>query len=176
MNLRKINAVFGLLATVLLLGHSISLAVWMLSQGAVPKAPEAMPRALTFVFVIHIILSIVLIISTNKGRKKSSGKHYFKLNRATLFQRISGILLIIFTPPHILGATGVIQPAPLVHATLPVMFFCLSMAHAAVSADKALITLGIGHATFVKRAGIAIKVICATTLVADIIGFYLYVC
>ena len=48
--------------------------------------------------------------------------------------------------------------------------------HYAVSISKAFITLGIGDAKFIKTADIAIKAICATTLIADIIGFYLFVC
>ena len=176
MSLRKTNAVFSLISTVLLLGHARSLAVWMLSRGSVPKAPSALPRALTVAFLIHAILSIILIISANKGRRKSSGKHYVKQNRATLVQRISGALMIIFTWLHIAGTVGIMTPPPAVHAVVPTLFFTLVMAHVAISTSKAFITLGIGNAAFVKRADLVIKVICAVTLVADVIGFYLHVC
>jgi hypothetical protein len=50
------------------------------------------------------------------------------------------------------------------------------MAHIAVSVSKAFITLGIGNAKFIKGVDISTKAICAITLVADIVGFYLYVC
>ena len=46
--------------------------------------------------------------------------------------------------------------------------------HTAISTSKAFITLGIGSAMFVKTVDIAVKVICGVTLVADIVGFYLY--
>ena len=174
MKLRKLNAVFSLLTTILLFGHSISLAIWMLSQGVISKMPSFVSWAMTVVFVIHAILSIVLIISTNKGRKKSAGNHYFKLNRATLVQRISGVLMIIFTWLHIAGTIGIMTPPPAIHAVVPALFFTLVMAHVAISASKAFITLGIGNAKFVKYADIVIKIVCAVTLAADLIGFYLY--
>ena len=176
MKLRKTNAVFSLISTMLLFVHAISLAAWMLSQGKIPKLPSAMPRALTMFFLVHAILSIVIFISSTKGREKHNGKHYFKLNRATLIQRIIGILLLPLTVPHILGAVGVITPSPLVHAILPPLFFSLIMVHVAISTSKAFITLGIGNARFVKCLDIVIKVVCVVTLIADIIGFYLYVC
>lgn len=176
MKLRKINAVFSLIATIFLFAHAISLAAWMLSQGVIPKMPGFASRAMTVVFVIHAIISIALIISTNKGRKKSAGNHYFKLNRATLVQRISGVLMIIFTWLHIAGTIGIMTPPPVIHAIVPTLFFTIVMAHVAISTSKAFITLGIGNARFVDRADVVIKVLCATTLIADIIGFYLYVC
>ena len=74
------------------------------------------------------------------------------------------------------GATGIMQPPPLIHAIVPPLFFTIVLAHVAVSTPKALITLGFGNTKFIKISGIVIKVICIATLVADIVGFYLYVC
>jgi hypothetical protein len=54
------------------------------------------------------------------------------------------------------------------------VFFTVALAHTAVSTGKAFITLGLGSAKFVKAADIAVKVICAATLIASLIGFYLY--
>ena len=64
MKLRKTNAVFGLISTMLLFVHAISLATWMLSQGKIPKLSSAMPRALTMFFLVHAILSIIIFISS----------------------------------------------------------------------------------------------------------------
>ena len=176
MKLRKTNAVFSLITTILLLGHAISLAVWMLSRDSLPKAPNALPRALTVFFVVHAIISMILMISTHKGSKNSKGKQYPKLNGATIFQRISGALLILFTWLHIAGTVGIMEPPQVVHAVVPPLFFALVMAHVVISTSKAFITLGIGDAKLVKRVDIVIKVICGITLIADVIGFYLHVC
>ena len=175
MKLRKINAVFSLITTGLLLGHAISLGAWMLSKGSIAQAPSSIPHALTTVALVHAIISIVLLISTHKGRKNTKIKHYPKLNAAMAAQRISGVLLIIFTWLHIAGTMGITQTPPMVHAIVPPLFFTLTLAHVAVSTSKAFITLGIGDAEFVKRVDVVIKVICVATLLADVIGFYLFV-
>jgi hypothetical protein len=67
------------------------------------------------------------------------------------------------TPPHI------------VHTLVPPIFFAVALAHTAVSTSKAFITLGIGNAGFIKVFDVIIKAICAATLIATVIGFYLYV-
>ena len=176
MNLRKINAVFSLISTLLLWGHAISLAIWMLSRGSIYIPTGLMPWALTVVVAIHAIISVAIMISTHKGHETGAVKQYPKLNPATIVQRITGAMLLLFTALHILGAAGITQTPQVVHAIVPPLFFLLCMAHAAISTSKAFITLGIGDAKFIKTADIAIKAICATTLIADIIGFYLFVC
>jgi hypothetical protein len=176
MKLRKINAVFSLLTTLLLLSHAISLAVWMLSKGGIAKPGSVIPWALTASAVLHALLSIGIMISTHRGSKDHNSKKYLKMNLQTVIQRISGMLLILFTWLHIAGTVGIMQPPPAVHAIVPPLFFLLVMCHAAISTGKALITLGIGSASFVKRADIAVKMLCAATLLADVIGFYLFVC
>ena len=176
MRLRKINAVLSLIATVLLLDHAIFLGAWMLSRGAIHKTANDLPWVMTGVMAVHAIISIALAVRGHKGAEKRKCNSYPGLNAATMVQRISGMLMIVFTFLHITGATGVMHTPPLVHAIVPPLFFLLVMAHVAVSANKAFITLGIGNAKFVKVAGVAIKVICVATLVADVIGFYLFVC
>ena len=176
MKLRKVNAVFSLISTILLLIHAISLAAWMLSKGVISRAPNSIPHALTMFFLIHAIISIILMASTHKGGKGHKGSVYPKLNAATIVQRISGVLMIIFTWLHIAGSLGITQPPRVVHAIVPPLFFVLVMVHIAISASKAFITLGIGSARFVKCADATIKAVCAATLIADVIGFYLFVC
>ena len=176
MKLRKANAILSLITTMLLFYHAISLAAWMLSRGLIRRGSIITSFVMIGFFVVHAIISIVLIISSNKGRKKTDGNHYFKLNRATLVQRISGVLLILFTWLHIAGTIGIMTPPPLVHAIVPPLFFTLVMAHVAISTSKAFITLGIGDAKFVKEADALIKAVCLITLVADVVGFYLHVC
>ena len=98
------------------------------------------------------------------------------MNISTKIQRIGGVLLIPFSVLHILGTVGVIQPPQVIHAIIPPLFFALCLAHVAISGSKALITLGIGKAKLIKIVDIAVKVLCAVTLIAGVIGFYLYLC
>ena len=53
------------------------------------------------------------------------------------------------------------------------MFFITVLAHVSVSTSKALITLGVGNAKVVKIVDIVMRLLCAVTLIAGVIGFYL---
>ena len=96
------------------------------------------------------------------------------MNISTIIQRASGVALIMFTLLHVGGTMGYLQPPPAVHAILPPLFFAVSLMHTAISTSKAFITLGIGNAKIVKTVDIAVKVLCGVTLIADVVGFYLY--
>ena len=176
MLLRKINAGASLLTTTLLLFHAISIAFWMLSRGEIARPSGLISWVLVGCMAFHAFFSIDLAISAHTDGGKHIGKKYTLLNRETIVQRVSGVLLILFTALHIAGATGAMTPPPAVHAVVPVLFFAMAMAHTAISAGRAFITLGIGDMKVFKVVNIAVKVICATTLIADVIGFYLFVC
>ena len=174
MLLRKINAVLSLISTFLLMAHAIFLAVWMLSQGRIGITASYIPWILMGVMAMHAFISIDLALSAHMDTEKRKCKNYPQMNISTIVQRISGILMIFFTGLHIAGAKGVMKPPQPIHAVVPPVFFTIALAHTAISVSKALITLGIGNAKFVKTADIVVKVICGATLIADITGFYLY--
>lgn len=173
MKLRKINAVISLLCTILLMDHAIFHALWMLSKFSIPKTAIS-SWILLWLMAAHASISIALAIRGHKGAEKRKCKEYPKMNIPTYIQRMGGMALLLFTALHVLGAVGVLQPPQMVHAILPPLFFTLALAHVAVSASKALITLGIGNAKSVKTVDIIVKVLCAVTLIADLVGFYLY--
>ena len=175
MRLRKINAGVSLLSTVLLLNHAIIISVWMLSKGRVENTGSIMAWVLMGVTLVHALISIDLAISAHEGVEKRKCKSYPKLNASTMVQRISGVLMLVFVVLHVTGATGLMKPPQPVHAVVPPLFFALALTHGAVSASKALITLGIGNAKFVKVFDLAIKAVCGITLVACVVGFYLHV-
>ena len=174
MLMRKINAGLSLLTALLLLDHALFNAVWMISHGTIEKSGAFMPWILFGFMLAHAVISIDLAISAHAGIEKRKCKSYPKLNVATIVQRISGVVLIVFTGLHVAGAAGFMQPPRLVHAILPPLFFTIALLHVAVSTSKAFITLGIGSAKFVKVVDIVVKVICVATLIASITGFYLY--
>lgn len=174
MILRKINAWLSLLTTVLLFDHAIFNAVWMLSRGSVEKNVNIMPRILFLLMMLHAIISIVLAILGHRGAKKCKVKSYPKMNKPTFIQRVSGVVLIFFTILHISETAGGMHPPKIIHLVLPPLFFTIALLHVAVSGSKAFITLGIGNAKFIRLVDIIIKLVCGVTLVADVIGFYLY--
>ena len=174
MILRKLNAWLSLFTTLLFLDHAIFHAVWMLSKGTIEKSADSMPKILFVVMMIHAVISIVLAFLGHKDADKIKCNSYFDLNRPTYIQRISGIVLIPLTVLHVLGTIGILTPPQVVHAILPPLFFTICLMHVAISTNKAFITLGFGNARFIKIADVVMKLICVVTLVADVIGFYLY--
>ena len=174
MKLRKINAVLSLLSTVLLLDHAIFLSVWMLSGCTIQQSATNLPWLLVWLMAAHAALSIALGILGHKGAEKRECKEYPQMNIPTIMQRFSGILMLPLTTLHVLGTVGILHPPKLVHTLLPPVFFAIVLAHTAVSVSKALITLGIGSAKFIKTADIIAKALCAATLLASVIGFIPY--
>ena len=174
MLMRKINAGLSLLPAFLLLDHGIFNAVRMLSRGTMEKGGTFISWILFGLMLTHAVISIDLGISAHSETETCKGNSYPKLNIATMFQRISGMVLIVLAGLHVAGAAGLMTPPPIVHAILPALFFTIALMHVAVSTSKAFITLGIGTAKFVKAADIVIKVICAATLITALAGFYLY--
>ena len=175
MLMRKINAIISLLATLFLLDHAIFTSVWMLSRGAVEQSAPVAPWILAGLVALHAFIGIYIAVSSHMEGETRKVKSYPKMNRVTIFQRVSGLLLIIFAVLHIAGASGAMNPPHIVHTIVPPLFFAIALAHAAFSTDKAFITLGIGNARFIKVLSVIIKVICALTLISAIAGFYLYV-
>lgn len=174
MNLRKINAGLGLLCTALLMDHAIFHAVWMLSRGSIPKTADNLPFIMFGLMLLHGLISIVLAVLGHKGTEKRKYNGYANMNLPTYIQRASGMALILFTVLHIAGTVGILQPPKIIHAILPPVFFSIALMHTAISTSKALIGLGIGNAKLIKISDIAMKVLCGLTLIADVVGFYLY--
>lgn len=174
MILREINAWLSLVTTMLFLDHAIFHAVWMLSRGSIEKNAGNISLLLLILMILHAIFSIILAISGHKGAKKIKCKCYSNMNKLTYIQRISGVALIPLTALHVLGTVDVLQPPQIVHWILPPLFFAICLMHVAISTSKAFITLGIGNAKFIKITDIAIKLICFATLIADVVGFYIY--
>lgn len=172
MVLRKMNAGLSLVTTLLLMDHAMFLAVWMLSRCSIEKSAENMPFILAGLMAIHAVISIVLAILGHKGTQKVKCKSYPKMNKETMVQRITGILMILMLALHIAGAKTHYQPK-LLHAVFHPLFFAVALAHASVSTGKALITLGIGNAKTIKIVNIVMRVLCGITFVASIVGFYL---
>ena len=170
---RKLNAVASLLTTVLLLAHAILLSVYMLSGGRSFRPAGFMGWVLMGVMICHALVSIDLALSAHVEENTRKGKQYPKLNIPTIFQRITGLLMVPAAALHIAGATGAMVPPKMVHAIVPPLFFAMVLSHIAISTSKALITLGIGNAKLIKIVDIVMRVICGATLIAGVIGIYL---
>ena len=176
MLLRRINAIISLLTTVFLLNYAIRISVWMLSGGSVEQSSPIASWVLVGLMALHAFISIYFAVCSLDDGERRKIKSYPKMNGATIFQRASGLLLILFTALHVASVMGAMKLPEIAIAVLFPIFFTIALAHTAISTGKAFITLGIGNAKLIKGVNAAMGLICAATLVADIVGFYLYVC
>lgn len=173
MRKRKINVAVSLLTAVMLLLHAILLSIWILSGGHTVKPAGLMGWIVMGLMIVHALISIDLALSAHAETQTRKGKSYPKMNIPTIIQRVTGILMAPTAALYIAGATGLMVPPPAVHVIVPPLFFAIVLTHIAVSTSKALITLGIGNAKFIKVVDIVMKVICGATLIAGVIGIYL---
>ena len=173
MILRKINAVLSLITTLLLADHALFFSAWMISGGSIPVSSRAMPWVLAGLMVTHAAISIFCLLLGSEDEEERKVKHYFKLNKSTLFQRITGALVVLLLAVHVTSAAGNFQPK-LLHAVVQPLFFAAALAHVSVSVSKALITLGIGTAKVIKIVDLVMKVFCIAVAVFGIAGLYCY--
>lgn len=171
MKLRKINACLSLITTILLLVHSITYSISMISGFKIIFSLKPLSWILASLMVVHAVLSILLAKKTQKGAEKQNCKSYPKLNMANMMQRITGGAMLILTLVHIQGAFNYFHPA-LLHSIVQPLFFVVSLAHACVSVGRAFITLGIGNAKTIKIINILTTIVCANILILGVIGFY----
>ena len=169
---RKVNAVFSLVCTFLILVHSSYDAIWMMGRGLVPNLPKPMAFILMGAVIIHTILSVVTAILGSGGKSEIKGTMYKKENVQTLVQRIFGILMVLLLVPHIIGMGNHLAPKGL-HSIIHPIFFLAVCGHTGISASKAFITLGIGNAKTIKVIDIVARILCILIFIASIVGLYL---
>lgn len=144
--LKKINAIFAYITGALILMHTITMGLTMLGKVELKPIFAIIGMALTGALSIHIFISL-FIMFFNKGNVLQ----YAKLNKSTIEQRISAILLLLFI--HIHGEnyfSGGNAVAPGIYGFVTkILFSTLVMSHFMPSIDKGLITLGIYNKTLV---------------------------
>lgn len=176
MNPKKLNACLGLAATVLGLFHIGFYSLWCLSKGQLPDIGRVLSPIFSITAVLHGLFSITMAILARKGIRLPKGvqpRSYPALNRKTVLQRSSAILMLLLLPLHIIGANTHYAPWLLYTITQP-LFFAAVLLHTALSFTKALISLGIGTVKGLRFLDIVISLVCAILMLASTCGFYLY--
>ena len=169
---RKVNAVISLICSFLILLHGCYDAIWMALRGKITTLPNPIARSLVIFVVVHAILSIVTAILGSGGKDKSNSKEYKKENIKTIIQRIFGVLIVLLLVLHIMGMQNHLEPK-ILHSIVHPIFFLVVYGHTAISFSKALITLGIGNAKFIKVVDIVMTILCILIFIASVVGLYL---
>jgi len=145
MTAKKINAVLSLIASALLLEHTL-FSTAALFMNRITGMPLAAVTPLVISFGLHALLSLwILFFSTDSKTLKP----YLKENARTVVQRLSAFAMIVLVFAHILtyslvdngGLTGFF--GTILKVLLEVIFSGLCLIHLSSSFRNSLITLGL---------------------------------
>lgn len=142
--LKKINAVSAILLSIFVLLHIVFMSLLLL--GVVEFLPVfgIIGKLLLTVFVTHIIISLCIVFLYS-----GNGIKYPKLNKSTVVQRLSSIILLVLIHFHMrdyFSDNVFVQPSWFGYIS-EMIFTVLLMCHFIPSIDKGLLSLGINSKT-----------------------------
>lgn len=164
MKLKKINAVLGLAVIAALLCHAGTMTYSLITFWYDLAICKFFAHLSVALMVVHIFTSLCIFFFLHDG---SSGS-YLRMNKRTIVQRVTAILMIILVHFHITAyshmATGeTLTQAQAVTSCLTEVLYIISvLVHISVSFSKAFTTLGlISSSKAVKRLDCAAYITCA---------------
>lgn len=166
--LKKINAITAFILSFLVLLHIVLMS--LLLTGVVGFNPifNTIGKLLLIVFVTHIIISLCIMFFYS-----GNGIKYPKLNKSTVEQRLSSIILLIMIHFHMrnyFSDNVLVQPSWFGYIT-EIIFTVLFMCHFMPSIDKGLLTLGINSKTVIMITKIIFILAFALSLVSVSVYF-----
>lgn len=165
MSLKKTNAVISWILIILLLVHIASTQLYMIAGIFNMQLMMQLPKALGMICVVHICISLGIVFFMHDG---SDFTKYGKLNRKTLLQRLSGIMIILLIHAHInLFASFIYENLPIsagkkiVVFIVEMIFFGAIFLHLDSSFTKSFITMGMIRSEKTERGiDIAARIFC----------------
>lgn len=152
MLLKKINAACALLTTVILVLHSAITSLTPLI-GLKNKPPIFFEILFVAIFAVHIILSLLMIVLSEKYKVKV----YPNVEKSWLIQRITAILIIPFAFLHFFVFKEILPAGIPVIFIMHFLLMIITYIHISLSVPNALVTLG--FAITIKRHKV-IRAIC----------------
>ena len=169
MNLKRLNAILGLLLIALLLFH-VGYEFWSyLTFYYNPRVTSIIAFGFACIVGLHVILSLLSVFVFHDGKGSVS---YPQKNRGTLLQRISACGMLLFFPLHVFTG-GLIAQHRVGSAGLfllliaQLLFWACLFAHISCSLTRALVTLGcLSDMDQKKRIDRCVFIICALLFLA----------
>lgn len=167
MKLKKLNSILGILLILALLGHAATMGYSLWTGWYNFPLCKMLARATAALAAAHGFLSILIMFTAHDG----GNFRYKKLNRATLIQRISAVMILVFLHSHIKAYAHMATHAQLTTGqsiffmVTELLFFAAVMSHTAVSVSKAAITLGlVDSPSKIKMIDKAAYILCAAIM------------
>ena len=160
MKLKKINALAGLVATLLLLCHAGTMTLSLYTGWYNYPVCKTFAKLIFLFVAVHIICSLIILFFYHDGSETGL---YKKANTRLILQRASAILMMLLIHTHTKAykhmATGTTLTTgqSLFFLIFEILFLCTVMLHVSMSFSKALITLGILSSP--AKAGVLDKII-----------------
>lgn len=172
--IKKVNAVFALLAAVMLLDHTLFLSGWMGTGGTMFGINLTMARVLLALTAIHGFLSLCVLLFAHD----ETADRYIVLNRRTNIQRFSGIAILVLLLMHVLpfyNDMKLFADGLWFRVLCYLLLFVMVYVHVAVSFSKAFITMG----WFRSEKAIVILdkivfVVCVSLLLLAVITLFIF--
>ena len=166
-NIKKNNAILSLFTCLMLLIHVVYQAVAHIMLFYYPIVSKILGYAVLIPAVLHGVMSAISVLFLHDSRKIM----YKKANVRTYIQRICAVIIVVLLPAHLYSYVihDITAGSALfyVAASIQIIFYGSIITHVAVSASKALITLGmIGNMDKMHMIDRSLFVICAVLFVA----------
>lgn len=168
--MKKINTIISLFLTFFVIIHGVLASLLMLG---IMKKPLPIPAFICLgLFVIHIILSIILTLSTVK-KAKSSGDVSGIKNKMFIVRRLSGVIMILLLISHLFTYlrpfTGTF---PITQLILLLLLIISLVIHIVTNIKPLMESLGLENAKVINiLSSILVTVILIFTCIASVIAF-----
>lgn len=153
MNLKKINALLGLLTAASLTGHAGTMGVSLWTGWYNFSLCKSLAKSTVLFMFLHAVVSIGILFFHHDGGQMKYGR----LNRSTALQRDTAIAILVLIHVHTKAYAHMTTGAVLstgqtaMFCVTELLYFAAVMTHTAVSLSKAAVTLGL------VRSGEAVK-------------------
>jgi len=138
--IKKVNAVLAFLAAIAMLLHIAAMSAVLCGVSEFLPVFSVIGKALSRVFLLHVCLSVGIMFFSG-----GNGFRYPKLNKSTVVQRLSSLLLLIVIHFHMgnyFTDQGFVPPRMFGFVT-ELLLTALLLSHYLPSVDKGLLSLGI---------------------------------
>lgn len=146
MTIKKINAICSWIVSLTLLSHAAIMGAFLLTGWSNPSLTKALAHSTAGMVFIHAIISIIIVMFCHDGANFSK---YTKLNKKTIVQRASCILIIAVLHLHVNAFEFIALGEPLSAVgkvrllITELVFFGSVFAHLASSFGNSFVSLGL---------------------------------
>ena len=168
-SMKKINAVWGWLSIIALLGHLVTMSYSLLTGWYDFAICKALAYATAITVGGHVVFALIVVMFLHDGANLGG---YAGLNKRTILQRASGIAILVLLVAHVHSFGFITAGEPLDAPTkafiivTEVLFFAAICTHLATSFSKSLITWGlIREESTERRVNLIAEIVCAVLFV-----------